>query len=86
MINEKVRLAFMETMDESDFYRPHDCLAEAFAGPFTDEQIRKLLLMIPDHTFGKGIQWTFGDTEVGDDIYTFILLNNERIKTELKID
>lgn len=86
MLSEKVKLAYLQDMDNYELARPHDCLVEVFNnGPYTDEQIKKLLWIIPDNIFALGMQWSFSDTVVGDDIYTYILDNEDKVIKELEI-
>lgn len=78
-----IREAYWQASSESDFYRLHDALVSTVmvgsgSGP-TQDQIRALFSMLPAQIIGQGIAWGFGDTEVGDDIYTFIEGNREAV-------
>jgi hypothetical protein len=43
------------------------------------DQIKALLLEIPDSLFGSGVAWGFNDTRVSSELHTFVLDNLSRI-------
>lgn len=46
----------------------------------TVEQQRILFMMLPAEVFGQGISWGFSDTEVRDQIYTFVEENRDVVE------
>lgn len=86
---DAVREAYWQASNEDDFDRLHDALVSTVmqdsANEPTTEQIKALFMMLPAQIIGLGISWGFSDTEVGDDIYTFIEENRESVIERLGI-
>lgn len=68
------------TEDDSDLYVLHDALvcAEIVESP-TEEQQKSLFLMLPSDIVGQGIAWGFSDTEVRENIQSFVEKNRDAV-------
>ena len=69
-------------VDELEFAAIYDALVK-FCGidEPTNTQAKAVFDLLPSEIIGGGIQWGFSDTEVRDDIYSFVRDNVELIKT-----
>lgn len=79
--------SYWQSSSEGDFYSLHDALVStlmvgAKVGPNAD-QLKALFMMLPARIIGLGIALGFGDTEVGDDIYSFIEENRGAVAAQL---
>ena len=82
-----VREAYWQNSSENEFYRVHDALVstlmdKAPQGP-TDDQVKALFMILPAPIIGLGVAWGFGDTEVGDAIFRFIVDNKKAVAAQL---
>lgn len=82
-----VREAYWQTSAEGDFYSLHDALVSTVMkgsriSP-TQHHIKALFMMLPASIIGQGVAWGFGDTEVGDDIYSFVEKNQSAVIKQL---
>lgn len=77
--------AFWESslIDSNEFYVFHDSLIVlcGIQSP-SDSQLKALFDLLPGGVFGRGIQWGFGDTEVRDEIWTYVEKNVELVKSK----
>lgn len=75
-----VKEAYWQNSEIEDFNRIHDCCSDIMGVSPTDGQIKKIYDVLPDDVIHLGMQFGFGDTEVGDDAYRFIEDNKALIK------
>lgn len=72
-------LAYFILSDEDhDYLRLRDVLVEHYASA-TDNEIVDFVKLIPHGLLCDGLKWGFGDTEVRDNIYAWMLGNLEKV-------
>lgn len=70
--------------DEIAFSRIHDALVSTVMDKSpTEEQLKRVFMLLPATIIGRGVSWGFDDTEVGDDIYRFIEENEDAVQAKL---
>lgn len=84
-IREAYWLSTLEIDSELfEFATIHDSLVEFLniKDPTIDEQ-KVVFDLLPQHIIGAGISWGFNDTEVRDNIYTFVQKNIQLIQEQI---
>lgn len=71
--------------DSAEFSSMADSLLDVFSISVTREQLKALLLVLPEELVGQGIAWGFDDTEVRDAIYDYVKRSHEKVRTALGI-
>lgn len=80
-INENVlnaiKKAILETGEAPDFARVHDCIVDVLKVKPDDEQVKKIIRLLPATIIGEAIKWGFRDTVVGDSVFEWLKDNKE---------
>ncbi|AYG48347.1 hypothetical protein DV532_29320 (plasmid) [Pseudomonas sp. Leaf58] len=66
--------------ESSDLWPVSDALSEVLGqGDVSSEQIKAVILILPDKIFAQAMTWGFCDTEVRDQVHEFIAANQEQV-------
>lgn len=66
--------------DSGEFSSMADSLTAVLGISPTSEQVKTLLLALPEEIVGQGIAWGFDDTEVRDAVHSYVVKCHETIR------